>query len=49
MRKVEALESPEKSIIDETFGIWKKWKISSEEFVRKIRKESEKRLERLSL
>jgi hypothetical protein len=33
-----------KKIVEKTFGLWKDWKISSEKYVRKIRKESEKRL-----
>ena len=27
---------------EENFGLWKNWKISSEEYVRKLRKESKK-------
>jgi hypothetical protein len=38
-----------KKIAEKTFGLWKNWKISSERYVRKLRKESEKRLERLGL
>jgi hypothetical protein len=38
-----------KKIAEETFGLWKNWKISSERYVRKLRKESEKRLERLRI
>jgi hypothetical protein len=46
IRKAETgLESPEK-VVEKTFGLWKNWKISSEKYVRKIRRESEKRLER---
>jgi hypothetical protein len=33
--------------VEKTFGLWKNWKISSENYVRELRKESEKRLKRL--
>jgi pyrimidine deaminase RibD-like protein len=46
---VIGLESPKKTIAEETFGLWKTWKISSEGYVRKLRKESEKRLKRLGI
>jgi hypothetical protein len=48
LRKVEA-EFPEKRVVEKTFGLWKGWKISGEKYVKKIRKESEKRLERLGI
>ncbi|MFZ8848792.1 MAG: hypothetical protein ACO2OV_00940 [Thermoproteota archaeon] len=38
-----------KKIAEETFGLWKTWKISSMWYVGKLRKESEKRLERLGI
>jgi hypothetical protein len=41
--------SKSKKIAEETFGLWKTWKISSMWYVRKLRKESEKRLERLGI
>jgi hypothetical protein len=49
LRKAEKPRPPEKSIINETFGIWRDWKISGEEYVRQIRRESEGRLKRLGL
>jgi hypothetical protein len=48
-RKAEKPRPPEASIINETFGIWRDWKISGEEYVRQIRRESEGRLKRLGL
>jgi hypothetical protein len=48
LRKVETgLESSGKIVVEKTFGLWKNWKISSENYVRELRKESEKRLKRL--
>jgi len=49
LRKARELEPSEKSIAEETFGIWRDWKISGEKYVRKIRRESEKRLKRLGI
>jgi hypothetical protein len=50
LRKAEAeSELPGKEAIEKTFGLWKDWKISSEKYVREIRRESEKRLKRLGI
>ena len=50
LKKAETqLELPKSMITEKTFGLWKDWKISSEKYVRKMRKESEKRLERLKI
>jgi hypothetical protein len=47
LKKAEMqLELPKIMVAEKTFGLWKDWKISSEKYVRKIRKESEKRLKR---
>jgi hypothetical protein len=50
LKKAETqLELPKSMIAEKTFGLWKDWKISSEKYVRKLRKESEKRLKRLKI
>jgi hypothetical protein len=50
LKKAETqLPLPKIMITEKTFGLWKNWKISSEKYVRKMRKESEKRLKRLKI
>jgi hypothetical protein len=50
LKKAEMqLELPKIMATEKTFGLWKDWNISSEKCVRKIRKESEKRLKRLTI
>ena len=49
LRLSEKISTHEKSIVEKTFGLWKEWKIPSKEYVRRIRKESEKRLKRMGL
>ncbi len=49
LRLSEKISTREKSIVEKTFGLWKEWKVPSKEYVRRIRKESEKRLKRMGL
>ena len=49
LRLSEKISAHEKSIVEKTFGLWKEWKVPSKEYVRRIRKESEKRLKRMGL
>ena len=49
LRLSEKISTHEKSIVEKTFGLWKEWKVPSKEYVRRIRKESEKRLKRMGL
>jgi len=45
----ELADYKEKSIVDETFGMWKELKLSGKEYVKNIRSESEKRLKKMGL
>lgn len=49
LRLLESISFERGSIVKRTFGLWKDWKISSKEYVRRIRRESEKRLKRMKL